>query len=260
MRPLPGHAKRVKALAGKTHKLLQAAAKDVIPKIVTWTMHRMKKLAKASGEDPQVPVDIDWNPFRDLYQAALNAQSADVVTQAAGDLDVNDSELDALIEEANAAAKASADQRSAEMIGMKVDADGDLVTDEAADMAISDSTRNMIATDVQEALSQGMDADQLSQVLQENYAFSEARANVIAETELNNATTNATLSVWDSAGIAGKEWVLSDSHVDEDECDDCADQGPIPISDTFVTGDMGPTAHPNCHCSLKAVFILPDES
>jgi hypothetical protein len=46
-----------------------------------------------------------------------------------------------------------------------------------------------------------------------------------------------------------KAWVTNG-----DGCDACTaneDEGPIPIEDTFQSGDYAPTAHPGCDCDLE---------
>jgi SPP1 gp7 family putative phage head morphogenesis protein len=78
--------------------------------------------------------------------------------------------------------------------------------------------------------------------------FSTYRAEMIAQTELNDAYAQGVLEFGRQTGALGKSW-----EPDGEACPICldnADQGTIPIDDDFASGDDAPPAHPNCDCSL----------
>ena len=80
--------------------------------------------------------------------------------------------------------------------------------------------------------------------------FTSQRADMIVNTEVNNAASQTALDTYKNQGIEKKEWVLSENI--GDECGDNADASPIPISDNFPSGDDAPPAHPRCRCYLDA--------
>lgn len=144
-----------------------------------------------------------------------------------------------------------AQYRSAEMVGMRRDELGRLVQNPDASWSIADSTRGMIQDDVAEAINNGWSIDKLSEVLQDNYAFSESRAETIARTETNMAMKKGAVEGYKASGVVSKKmWLTSDDELVDDECHENEDQGPIDLDDEFVNGDM---PHPNCRCSIIAI-------
>ena len=83
-------------------------------------------------------------------------------------------------------------------------------------------------------------------MLEENYAFSEARAETIARTETANADCQGNLAVYKESGVvAQKQWIVGAGC-----CDECQelDGEIVDLDDNFSTGDDAPPAHPNCRC------------
>lgn len=70
-------------------------------------------------------------------------------------------------------------------------------------------------------------------------------AERIAHTELARAVTSATLDVYQANGVAMFDVVLSDGACPE--CEDVADNGPYPATDT----DDAPPIHPMCRCAAS---------
>lgn len=84
-----------------------------------------------------------------------------------------------------------------------------------------------------------------------------SRAQTIARTEMNRASTQGKLSMWLQAMEDGdlrmgslKEWVAQPGCCDE--CEDL-DGEQVDVMDTFSNGDSGPPAHANCQCSIEIV-------
>jgi len=76
--------------------------------------------------------------------------------------------------------------------------------------------------------------------------FSEKRAGLIAQTEVNDAYSDARQQTAIDLGYDEKQW-----DPDGEACPECqenADAGWIPIDEEFPSGDDAPTAHPNCDC------------
>jgi SPP1 gp7 family putative phage head morphogenesis protein len=92
-------------------------------------------------------------------------------------------------------------------------------------------------------------ADQIRPVLDDP-----ARAQMIADTELARATSQASVQAYREAHQEGVRWSPTP---DARLCKLCAgnrDQGVIPIGQAFQSGVTAPPAHPNCRCA-----VLPDD-
>ena len=95
----------------------------------------------------------------------------------------------------------------------------------------------------------------LEDAIQEAGAFSPARAELIARTEVTRANSYGSLGGYKAAKDAGvnvkKAW-----HPDDEACEIClgnADDGDIDLDDSFSSGDDAPPGHPNCECSIIPV-------
>lgn len=124
----------------------------------------------------------------------------------------------------------------------------ELVTD------IDESTRNMLAGTIADSLAANEGITALTDRIASDYAFSDDRAQLIAETEVANANQAGALEGMKAARDAGvklkKIWLP-----DAEACDICLDNGdagPIDLDDTFPSGDDAPQAHPNCRCVLAS--------
>lgn len=166
-----------------------------------------------------------------------------------------------LISASNDQAEDYARDRAAAMVGMKYDDDGNLIPNPDAKWQISDTTRARLQKIIEDSFSEETSMSDVENRIQQalsdqaegNGIFSEARADMIARTETSNALVQGNLGVWKKSGVVTKvEWLLSNDHEGEDECDDFADgspynllESPVPIVDT----------HPNCSCSLAVVEV-----
>lgn len=125
----------------------------------------------------------------------------------------------------------------------------ELIGKDASGGQMLDATRNMIRKAIEDALANGLGSRQLAKILRDEFAFSADRAQMIALTEIANASINGSLQSWIASGtVVSKRWLLA-----ENACTVCqanADQGEIPLLAEFASGDMGPAAHPRCRCSL----------
>lgn len=146
---------------------------------------------------------------------------------------------DGLFNQVNADAVAYTKQRAAELV---------------AD--ITESTRRAIRGVVQDGLTQGLSAEAIASRLQADFAFSPARAKLIAETEIGNANgagRQVGLEAAESLGLdVKKQWIA-----EAGACEMCqanAKQGPIALAKAFASGDMAPLAHPRCMCDMVGVF------
>ncbi|HXN32796.1 MAG TPA: phage minor head protein [Polyangiaceae bacterium] len=163
-----------------------------------------------------------------------------------------------ITEQVFTSAKDWATKRSAELVGKSWGEDGNLVDNPDAEMAITDATRDDIREAVAQALEDGDSAAELGETIEGLGAFSEARAEMIARTEIIRAHGQGQLAAMrDSGVVERKAWSTAEDDDVSEECEANADQGGIDLDDAFDSGDDAPPAHPNCRCALVAYF--PEE-
>lgn len=116
---------------------------------------------------------------------------------------------------------------------------------------VSDTTRAEIQQLVGQAAEEGWGPAELGRRIREHgEAFSVARAETIAATELASAYSLGAILRWEDSGVVlGKEWLTT-----EGACPIC---GPLSgtvvgLKDVFPGGVAFPPAHPNCRCALIA--------
>ena len=115
----------------------------------------------------------------------------------------------------------------------------------------SDTSVQRLRDAVADAWDKGGSADQIVAAIKETFAdFSDARAEMIAQTEANDAYVEGRVALAEDEGYEEKAW-----EVDSDNpCEDCLAnqaQGYIPMDEDFQSGDDAPTAHPRCACNLN---------
>lgn len=120
---------------------------------------------------------------------------------------------------------------------------------------IADATRNFLRSVVVDAIESGMSTTQLANAISENQAFSDARAERIARTEIAFAQVNGNMQAYRESGVVTKKkWATG-----AECCEICAmneDEGEIPLDDPFQSGDDAPPAHPNCFVAGTGVSAL----
>lgn len=165
-------------------------------------------------------------------------------------------------------AEAYAARRAAELAGMKwvevpKDAPGamehhgvfvDLVEDPNAHWPLTDVMRRDMDASIEQAVTEGWTADQLAAVIEASYALSAERSTIIAETEMTNAQSAGTYSLWRRSGsVTLVHWTTHGIDREPDECDRYEAQGVVPLGHEFDEGLFSPRAHPFCRCSLEVV-------
>lgn len=126
---------------------------------------------------------------------------------------------------------------------------GELIKD------LAGTTREDMRALVSKALEEGMSADELAQAIEAMGAFGEARAEVIARTELAFAHVQGNVEGWKATGeVVGKRSILGDLHDYIDICDEAAEAGVVDLDDNFVEGADFPPYHPNCICDILPVL------
>lgn len=193
----------------------------------------------------------------ELYaDAAANLEDAMLsgMGQALLDLEITDSTL---LSKINTIARDWAQGRAAEMIGMRVDADGSLVSNPDAEWRIDTGTRKEIRELVTGAFSDETKMSELIADIKEAGSFSDRRADMIGRTEVALAQVSGNYEVWQKSGLVTKvKWLLSADHEDGSGCA-CEDNEnkTVDFGEPFPSDDLMPPAHPNCWCVLLAVGV-----
>lgn len=175
---------------------------------------------------------------------------------AAKQLGILAGDLPAITDQVHLEAVHWARTRAAELVGMKWDGDT-LVPNPDARWAITESTRESLRGAVVEALETGESTADLAERLEEHHAFSEARANTIARTEVAKADVAGNVATYRASGeVDGKRWLIG-SEGSCDVCEGAAKLGVVPLDDDF--GGVGdPPGHPNCVCDVIPVLAELD--
>ncbi len=175
--------------------------------------------------------------------------------------DIEGAAVDSLIQVAQDAARVSLKQMgvpdgspvfgkaSARATAWARDRAAELVTE------IEDATRDMLRTELADAIEAGTTRRDLAERLSDFYAFSDERADLIAGTEIAFANGNGSLDSYEAAEELGikvkKEWILG-----PDPCEVCqanAAAGAIDLDEDFPSGDATSPAHPRCECAVSPV-------
>lgn len=154
---------------------------------------------------------------------------------------------DSIVNRVNERALKWARERAAELVSF----------DEDTDPLLAQTTREMLRSTIAKGIEQNLGMPEIARLIEDNYAFSEERAFVIASTEITSANSEGALNSYREAEEEGievkKSWLRLG-----DACSICvanADAGPIPLDDPFPSGDMAPGAHPYCRCVLVPEVI-----
>jgi Phage Mu protein F like protein len=261
----PKRINRNRAAVRAARASLAKAVKNVFdkqrPKLAAQISELIRRYTKADG-DPvdRILPELDFDGWVTLVIDGEKILVHIVVDGSGAAIAQVGVELtSSIVDQVNEAAAEWAKERSASMVGMKYLADGSLVTNPAAEWAITESTRELLRADVTAAIEEGLSTDDLAARLVESYAFSDDRAEMIARTEIANADIQGSLIGWKESGVVeGKELLLSSEHAEPDECDDAADMGVVDLDDDF--GGLGdPPYHPNCECDVSPVLTVEGE-
>lgn len=146
-------------------------------------------------------------------------------------------------------AVAYARERAGELIGKNARGTGEL----------AETTRKRIRAAITNGLEENIGRDGITDLLRDDFAFSDARAQLIAGTEIAHANGHSSHQGLLTAQATGltieHSWIC-----EETACQICLDneaQGWIPVDDKFASGDLNPTAHPNCRCAEAARVVEP---
>lgn len=131
---------------------------------------------------------------------------------------------------------------------------------------IDDTTRDQMIKAVADGLLDGQTLNEVSAGLSSHFdEVSTTRADMIARTETANAMGDGNLASMKENGVQMKSWVTAGS----DPCETCIENesaSPIPVDQSFPSGEESEPAHPNCECytegeeiNLESISIWPGD-
>ncbi|MGB2624303.1 MAG: phage minor head protein [Candidatus Acidiferrum sp.] len=140
---------------------------------------------------------------------------------------------------------------------MKRDVEGNLVPNPDAQWAISNTTRDKIREIVADAFTHDTPIAEIEAAIQQaleaegegNGIFSDARAALIARTEVSTAQVAGNFTAWVKSGLVKKiKWLVSNL----EPCPVCLgnENEEVNLGEPFRSGDIRPPQHPNCACLL----------
>jgi len=176
-----------------------------------WAEHGI--VAKAEGDTPLWPwVDDVIDDAIDQPSGSAMRTVADALAQsysgAAGSvirqLDVDDP--NAMLLRTHTEAVNYSAGRSAELVGRRYNAAGDLVDNPSADWSIASTTRDVLRREIRDAVATHGDVDKLADRTSDTGIFSDERAEKIARTELSMAMNQGTLEAGRQARRQATGW------------------------------------------------------
>jgi hypothetical protein len=240
----------------KIEEALREKVKESLDKAKTTVLDEVEAALDASGDAARENMSsflkfvdlLDLSDILNLHEPLIEGLEAileDTVPRALASVGVN--AASELVDQVSADAVAYARARAAELLS--VDGDEGLIA------TTRQAVRDIIANGLENNIGkEGIVAD-----LQESMAFSEARAQLIASTEVAMANADAKKQGWDAVVADGatllKQWFASGEDGVCPECEANEDEGEIEYSEAFSSGDDMEPAHPACRCVVTARVV-----
>ncbi len=235
--------KAIKSFRFKLRGKIRAHLKHVAANVARQVVHARTLLGKAASDDEINRIldslNLDWDVLATAIDPIIELILKDAGAEALGQIDAI---TERSLELVNERAVKYATERA-----------GELVTN------ISESTRGMLRADVADAMETGASNDRLAATIEGNYAFSPARAEMIARTETAYADVAGNMDAYRISGVVEqKQWITGAGCCDL--CD-ALNGETIDLADTFDTEDGpidGPPYHPNCRCDVLPITVSVD--
>lgn len=256
---VPLETRSMKRAVPKVRSTITGVLKTAGADVKEQVRRKLLMMQKADGDDPAAEAEeivsgldlTSLDPIAEGIEAQIGAVAEEAGHGALVQIGVSDH--GELVNQVATRATIWARNRSAELVGKRWTADGQLIDNPDARWAIDQSTRDMLRTTIADGLAANRSVPEIADDIEGAYPFSRERADLIAHTEIRRANVEGSLEGAREAREIGvvtrKVWLLG-----QEPCDICldnADEGPIDLDDDFPSGDSGPPAHPNCYCSLS---------
>ncbi len=236
---LPRNRAVIQKGVATTQNLVQQALNQDKERIAKELSFKINKFFKA---DDNLDVEVILNSIsldaliaaqpelQDVFESVTIDGGKEALAQVLAQID------ESQLNQVNARAVVYAKERSAELVTQ-----------------LSDSTRDLLRSDIVAALEDRESTVDFSKILSENYGFSEARAKTIARTEMAYADVQGNLIGWKESGVVvSKQWLTSST----EGCDICEPLNEVIVGiDDDFPGDAGdgPPIHPNCECDIVPI-------
>lgn len=212
-----------------------------------------------------VAVELDWNSLIDDLTSALgseagrSARAAIQALQEQGALPAERATLATLFDSVDAAGLKYAQERGAELVGMRVIRDDagfitSIIQNPNPEWAITETTRERLRELVGKAIDGGWASSKLREEIYHSEDFSNYRASTIARSEIDMAHLEGQHNAALGSEMKSKRWLKADSAV----CDDCEEMNGevVAIDSPFSSGTMTTYLHPHDRCTAE---YLPGE-
>jgi hypothetical protein len=167
--------------------------------------------------------------------------------------------LQTTLEDATPKAKAAADARAAELVGLEIQDDGTLAEATAPQWAISTTAKDDVLAAIKQAIVENWTPQQLEAVIQASVVWTPDHAELIADNEISRQQSGGHLISWRASGkVLEYQWTVQDLGC----CPLCAEfaaLGPVPVGYEFAPMITAPGAHPLCRCWLTATKVEGEE-
>ena len=240
------------------------AAKDAAIQGMSGILARPTKVAKQDEDDTDDQRDLEDSlygraqPYFDRLPIELGSAFEDAalsgVAEGVLQIGIDDASL---INSINQQASDWARSRAAELVGMAYDEEGNLVPNPNAQWAITETTRQDLRDIIADAfLGNTRREDILANIkaaLESSRIFSDARAKMIAQTEIGRAQMGSSLNVWQKSGVVKK--IIWEA-VGDNPCPICLlnDGEEVEFGQPFPSGATSTLdSHPNCACLVRVV-------
>lgn len=245
-------------LAHAISPVLRAIAKRVSKRAATWYAKRAPRKSRYTRSRSLSKSSVDAEIRELLQDEDLDALASALTDKLAPMYQVG---MDQTMRETTQAVKISfeavnpratmyAEARAAQLVGKRILSDGTIIENPNATWAISETLRAELRQTIDRAIKEGPTPQQLAAQIRAMSGFSQARALMIARTELAFAYQAGQMDQARNLKYQSKYSLLGDLHKVPDECDDNAKEGVIPIHQNFVSGDLTSPFHPNCVCDV----------
>lgn len=219
------------------------------------------KIEKADASDRRHAEEIlallgwDYLTLHSIMQPYLEGAAEEGVNAGAYQMAANaGASLTATTSGAMEKAKAAANARAAELVGMKVADDGTIAEATGAHWAMSTTAKDDVLNTIKQAIKEDWTPSQLEAVIQASALFTQDHADMIAEAEIGNQQALGHLASWKAAGVVEQyQWMVADLGCCA-VCEGFSLVGPVDVGHEFAPGvTVPPQAHPGtCRCWLLA--------
>lgn len=123
--------------------------------------------------------------------------------------------------------------------------------------SIIETAKDEVRRRISDGVDNGLSVQEISDMIASFFdTQSEWRALRIARTEVISGYAQGSIEAYKQSGVVEKKQWLTNGATD-DLCLENQAQGPIPLDESFASGDDAPPLHPNCRCVLQPIV---DES